>query len=492
VASYPVTILNELEDARVGIDSAGNYILAEDNNAQLQLYRITPSGTVTRILLISTIPIRVGGMTFDAAGNYVVTDYLNNGILTITPSGAVRVLMQDPRLNRALGIARDPSSGSFIIVDQFGELLSVSASGNSIITLFEGPPLATPVALVAKAVSPPSVAPLVSGLSPSSAVSGGPAFALRVQGANFSQKMVVRWNGADRPTTFVSSSQLIASIPAADVLKAGTAAITVANPASGQSSNSAVFTILVAAPVVAVSGIVNAASLQAGPVAPEELVVLSGSNLSAQTVTADSLLVAWPTSLGGVTVEVTDTDGISRLAPLQFVSSDHINLLIPADTKTGPGTVRITNAASRSAPFAIQIGAIAPGIFFVSSGDGKAIAAAMVNRVASDGSETTQPVFQCDATGACSPVAIDLGPDSDQLTLILYGTGIRGLSQLSGLTLQIAGQDAAPVSVGPLADVPGVDELTVLIPHSFASLGEADILVTVDGTSANAVVISIL
>ncbi len=44
---------------------------------------------------------------------------------------------------------------------------------------------------------------------------------------------VVRWNGADRPTTFVSINRLTAQIPASDLLTAGTAEVTVFSPAPG-------------------------------------------------------------------------------------------------------------------------------------------------------------------------------------------------------------------------------------------------------------------
>jgi len=43
----------------------------------------------------------------------------------------------------------------------------------------------------------------------------------------------VRWNGADRATTYVSPTQLTAVIPATDVATAGSARVTVFNPPPG-------------------------------------------------------------------------------------------------------------------------------------------------------------------------------------------------------------------------------------------------------------------
>jgi 6-phosphogluconolactonase len=64
-------------------------------------------------------------------------------------------------------------------------------------------------------------------------------------GTDFVAGSVVRWNGSDRPTTSNGTvNALTAEISAADIAAAGTAAVTVFNPApGGGSSNSLTFTI---------------------------------------------------------------------------------------------------------------------------------------------------------------------------------------------------------------------------------------------------------
>lgn len=55
---------------------------------------------------------------------------------------------------------------------------------------------------------------------------------------------MVRWNGANRTTTFVSSTQLQAAIPASDIATAGTAQVTVFNPPpGGNTSNALTFNV---------------------------------------------------------------------------------------------------------------------------------------------------------------------------------------------------------------------------------------------------------
>ena len=92
--------------------------------------------------------------------------------------------------------------------------------------------------------------PTVTSLSPSSAIAGGSAFTLTVNGTNFINGSIVRWNGANRTTTFVSATQITASITAADIATAGTASVTVFNPTpGGGTSNGISFTITASNPV---------------------------------------------------------------------------------------------------------------------------------------------------------------------------------------------------------------------------------------------------
>jgi len=54
----------------------------------------------------------------------------------------------------------------------------------------------------------------------------------------------VEWNGAARSTTFVNSGKVTAKILASDIATAGTATVTVKNPApGGGTSNALTFTI---------------------------------------------------------------------------------------------------------------------------------------------------------------------------------------------------------------------------------------------------------
>jgi hypothetical protein len=73
-------------------------------------------------------------------------------------------------------------------------------------------------------------------LSPGQKAPGAPAFTLTVYGTGFASDAVVNWNGAPLVTTFKTSEELQASVPASNVAKAQTALVTVTN-GSGIVSN---------------------------------------------------------------------------------------------------------------------------------------------------------------------------------------------------------------------------------------------------------------
>jgi len=123
----------------------------------------------------------------------------------------------------------------------------VATEGTASVTVFNPAPgggLSNPqtFTITAPAGNP---APALASLTPDLVVVSSAGFTLAVDGANFVPGAVIRWNGADRPTSYISATQLQAAIDAADISAAGTATITVFNPApGGGTSNGLALTIL--------------------------------------------------------------------------------------------------------------------------------------------------------------------------------------------------------------------------------------------------------
>jgi hypothetical protein len=87
--------------------------------------------------------------------------------------------------------------------------------------------------------------PTITQLIPDSTRANSGDFMLQVIGTNYVQSSVVNWNGAPRPTTYISATELHAEISNADIPAEGTAGVTVVNPEpNGGTSNTATFTIL--------------------------------------------------------------------------------------------------------------------------------------------------------------------------------------------------------------------------------------------------------
>ena len=85
----------------------------------------------------------------------------------------------------------------------------------------------------------PNPVPTTTSISPTTKTYGDAGFTLTVNGTNFVPTSVVRLDGADRTTTYSSSTQLTATIPASDLLAVGSENITVFNPTPGGGTSNA-------------------------------------------------------------------------------------------------------------------------------------------------------------------------------------------------------------------------------------------------------------
>lgn len=230
---------------------------------------------------------------------------------------------------------------------------------------------------------------------------------------------------------------------------------------------------------------VSAASFAAGDLASDAIGAAFGVNLATGTTAAASLPL--PTTLGGVSVRVRDNAGTERLAPLFFVSTGQINLLLPTGASSGLATLTVTNASGTVATGTLNIAAVAPGLFTVAS-NGSGFPAALALRVKPDQSTTFTLVAQFDtAQNRFVAVPIDFGEANDRTFLILYGTGVRGRSDLSNVRVRIGGIEAPTSYAGPVGGLAGLDQINVELPRSLAGRGEVDVVLLVDGKTANTV-----
>jgi len=233
----------------------------------------------------------------------------------------------------------------------------------------------------------------------------------------------------------------------------------------------------------------SAASFSSAEIARESIVATFGTGLA--TVTQLATTTPLPTTLGGTSVKVRDSAGAERLAPLFFVSPGQINFLIPAGTALGAATVIVTSSTGAVSTGTIQVVAVAPSLFSANA-SGTGLAAAVVVRVRADGSQVNEPAIQFDAMqGRFVAVPIDLGPETDQVFLVLFGTGIRNRSAPEAVTAKIGGVDATVSFAGAQGGFVGLDQVNVRIPRSLAGRGNVDVALTVDSKPSNTVQVNI-
>ncbi len=234
---------------------------------------------------------------------------------------------------------------------------------------------------------------------------------------------------------------------------------------------------------------VSAASFSGTALATESIVAAFGAGLATSTQSAETLPL--PTSLAGTTVKVKDSAGSERLAPLFFVAPAQVNYQMPPGTAAGLVNIAITSGNGTVSVGQAQITVVAPGLF-AANADGQGVAAAIALRVKADGAQSYEPVSRYDSgQNKFVAVPIDLDPEGDQVFLILFGTGIRFRSSLTGVMATIGGAGAQVLFADAQGGFVGLDQINAHIPRSLIGRSEVDMVLTVDGRVANNVKVNI-
>jgi uncharacterized protein (TIGR03437 family) len=215
---------------------------------------------------------------------------------------------------------------------------------------------------------------------------------------------------------------------------------------------------------------------------------------SAATVAPSSLVSIYGTGFGSAvtapstSVSMTDGSGLVLSMKLLFTSPTQINALVPAAAATGTGSFTVTTSQGKPQKAPVMITAVAPALFSANE-SGKGPALGYVTNLPVGSGMT--PVFTCTSPTVCSLSPFDVS--SGQVSLILYGTGIRNRAQLSSVTVMV-GTVAVPVFyAGSAATALGVglDEIEVALPATLLHAGTVYVQVSIGGTASNQVTIEI-
>ena len=138
---------------------------------------------------------------------------------------------------------------------------------------------------------------------------------------------------------------------------------------------------------------------------------------------------------------------------------------------------------------------VAPSLF-AANGNGQGVAAAVALRIKADGSQSFEPVARFEpGQNRFVAAPIDLGPDlgaaSDQVFLILYGTGIKFRSSLAAVSARIGGENVQTLYAGTQGGIVGLDQVNLPLSRSLAGRGEVEVALTVEGRMTNTLKVNI-
>jgi uncharacterized protein (TIGR03437 family) len=295
--------------------------------------------------------------------------------------------------------------------------------------------------------------------------------------------------GSGMPTgrvQFVNPSQ--GTILAVATLSGGSASAAV--PMSAGSSGAVAiysgdsnFQASTSAPLLALS---NAASRLSTRFSPDEAVsAFNVAGLNGDTAAS----VPLSTSFAGVSIQLTDSAGVSHAAPIYgaFASASQVNFVIPADTAPGTASLAITLPGGGTVSTMLPIVSVAPAIF-TANGNGEGVFAGQIVYVHADTTQTVaSSVVWNAAANTYMPNPISFASPTDRVTLVLYATGIR---HAAALTATVNGVNVQ-AAFAPQGEYAGLDQINLQLPRTLAGAGAVNILITADGQPANPVSVAI-
>jgi len=230
----------------------------------------------------------------------------------------------------------------------------------------------------------------------------------------------------------------------------------------------------------------SAASFVPDILAPDSMAVAFGAKFS--PVQASSNTVPLASGLAGTTLRITDSKGVEHLAQLFFMSAGQVNFLVPALAAEGSATITIASADGNISTGGVQIANVAPGLFSANS-SGRDVASGFALRVRGT-QQINEQISRLDTgTNSFVPVAIDLGPASDQIFLVLFGTGFK--KHTGAATATVGGVSVQAAYAGEVMGFVGLDQANIgPIPRSLAARGNVEVVLNVDGKETNRVTVN--
>jgi len=227
--------------------------------------------------------------------------------------------------------------------------------------------------------------------------------------------------------------------------------------------------------------IVNSGDYSTSKFAPWGITSIFGTGLATGTQTATTLPL--PTQLAGAKVFVDDFP-----TGIFFASPTQINFVIPPITFFNSQkivTVRVeANGVTQTGVLTLR--KIGPA-FFTANSSGRGFPAGYVVRTRANGTQVTEAITRFDSiTNQVVAVPITVNNPGETVTLVLFGTGIRGLDSTGSTGNNLGKFRISAVAngvstllnnryAGEVQGLVGLDQVNVDLPASLAGKGTIDI-----------------
>lgn len=501
--SYPTSL---------AVDAAGNVFVTDFGHRRV---RKISGGIVTTV---ASTPYPVG-LTLDSAGSLYFSDAIDNRIYKLSPTGPPSTVAGHGG-SGSVGDGGPATSEllSFptqITTDQTGNLYILEEVGSRVRKVAPNNQITTVAGNSFTAKSPEGAAPTASLYKPSGLASDGQNLYIAENGAFRILKIAngvrttIAGNGAadTGPAINVAVNPALAqialdssgslyfidygpgSLPNARIRKISGGAITTIAGAPGLGFNGEAgpalkavligpsgiavdrvgniyfsdgFTnrIFVLKPTVlpAITAVNNAASNLGGPIAPGEIVALTGSALG-----PEKLVLAQPNSEGVYSADLAQTsvrfNGLA--APLIYTSARQLAAIVPYGLTGQNAQVMVTYQGEASLPFGVAIAPAAPALFTADS-TGRGQAAVLnqngsVNSAANPAAALSYISLFATGEGQTKPAGVDGKPAASPLPSPLLPVSVTIGGQIIG-PAQLLYAGAAP------GQVAGLMQINVQIP----------------------------
>ena len=475
----------------MAVDSHGDLYIADHGNSSVR--EVSKAGAITTVFgngINAYAGRQVWGLTVDQDDNLYVPDPSNNRINKISPAGVITTVAGNgahgysgdggPAISAQVGLTEKAAlatdrEGSLYFSDDAFHVRKVSRDGTITTIAGDGTPGYSGDG------GPATKAQLGTPFSPNY------GFALAAD--NLGNLYIA--DGDNARIRMVSKAGIITTVagtgapgytgdggPATGAQLNGPAALAVdtsGNLYVGEEGNNVVRLLQPVSSNISIARITNAASSLTGPIAPGEIVVVSGSGLGpAQLVTGipggDG---GYPDQLAGTTVQFNGTP-----APLIYTWATQVAVAVPYSVTGDTAQITVAYEGQISATFSIAVSGSAPGLFTLdSTGKGQAIA------VNSDGS----------INSPAKPAKV-----GDVISLFATGEGETTPAGVDGrlgslpaaqpvlpVSVTIDGKAVTPIFAGSApGEIAGVMRIDVRIPSGIQSGPAVPVIVRVGNNSS--------